>query len=339
MSTPAMVVDEVVARWGLPAGACVRLAGDVSQRAYYRVPLPGGEPATAVLMLTPAEEASKLADWLAIGDYLDHRGVAVPRVLRRDEERLALLIDDVGDRLLTLLPDPLEADAWYRRVLGDLARLEVQAATEPDEASPAHARDLSEQRIRWELRRFRKVVAGPLADLSDDERFVWKAGEDQLAAALRSGPQTWMHRDLHARNLLVHDGRIWWIDFQDAMRGPWLYDVASLLFDPYAALAEPRRMALREDYLNLPGRVHQVVGGREVERLWWTCVSQRLVHCVACYVWVWEHRGIDTYLPYLGFALRELQAALEQCAAAEPLARVMAPRWDAAHERWSGYAG
>ncbi|MBI2298359.1 MAG: phosphotransferase [Armatimonadetes bacterium] len=335
------MVDERLAAaltaWGLAHLPCTRLAGDVSRRRYYRLAGPelAAHGGTAVGMVTPLEELHKMHDWVAVGRYLASHGVPVPEVYRRDDPLAVMLVQDVGDTLLTLVHDPAAADAWYRVCLADLARIERAATREPADASPAHGRDLSEERIRWELRRFRKVVAGVLRDLSDAELALWKEGEDALVAALRGGPQAWMHRDLHARNLLVRHGRLWWVDFQDAMLGPWLYDVASLLFDPYAALPESRREALREDYLALPGRVHRDLGGRAVEAAWWTVATQRLVHCVACYVWVWEHDGKDTYLPYLNAAVRELRAAMGRAPAAGPLARVMAPRWDGLLERWS----
>ena len=44
------------------------------------------------------------------------------------------------------------------------------------------------------------------------------------------------HRDYHSRNLMLHDGRLHIIDFQDARLGPDTYDLASLLRDSYVDL-------------------------------------------------------------------------------------------------------
>jgi hypothetical protein len=57
-------------------------------------------------------------------------------------------------------------------------------------------------------------------------------------------------------------------------------------------------------------------------------VVQRLAHCAACYVWVADQLGNDTYLRYLPFTFTHLRAALAACAPAAPLSRVMASRWD-----------
>ena len=185
--------------------------------------------------------------------------------------------------------------------------------------------------MRWELRRYRKVVAAPIADLTDDELALWKLGEDQVVSALLAAPRVWMHRDLHARNLLIGDERAMWIDFQDAMMGPWQYDAVSLLLDPYAALDEPRREALRAYYLSVS---RHASSDDQADTLWWLCAVQRLVHCVACYIFVCEHQANSAYLRYLPFALARLREVLDRCPAAAPLAQVMATRWAPLDQRW-----
>jgi len=320
-----------MASWGLRVDTSQPLAGDVSHRRYFR--LAGGAlQGTAVAMVSPPSELQKMRDWVAIGQWLEARQVAVPRTLQVSEEQVVLLITDVGDALLCDEPAPLP---WTLQVVEDLARLEVAP---PSDQSPAHRRRLEPDRIRWELRRFRKVVAAAVEELSDPELAAWKAGEDALVAGLCGGRQVWMHRDLHSRNILVQSGRAWWIDFQDAMMGPWLYDLASLVFDPYAALDETARETVREHYLGLPGRACGAASRAEIERHWRQAAVQRLVHCVACYVWVYEHDERPLYLRYLPYAMARLREVMAACPAAAPLAEVMTTRWDALLDRWSDHA-
>ena len=44
------------------------------------------------------------------------------------------------------------------------------------------------------------------------------------------------HRDYHSRNLMLSQGQLYLIDFQDARMGPDTYDLASLLRDSYVDL-------------------------------------------------------------------------------------------------------
>ncbi|HEY8549759.1 MAG TPA: phosphotransferase, partial [Vicinamibacterales bacterium] len=46
------------------------------------------------------------------------------------------------------------------------------------------------------------------------------------------------HRDYHSRNLMLHQGTLYMIDFQDARMGPDTYDLVSLLRDSYVDLKE-----------------------------------------------------------------------------------------------------
>jgi len=62
------------------------------------------------------------------------------------------------------------------------------------------------------------------------------------------------HRDYHSRNLMLHDGRLCIIDFQDARLGPDTYDLVSLLRDSYLDLPEQVVEELIAYFLALGGR-------------------------------------------------------------------------------------
>ncbi|HEV8321950.1 MAG TPA: phosphotransferase, partial [Myxococcota bacterium] len=57
-----------------------------------------------------------------------------------------------------------------------------------------------------------------------------------VAERLAAAPAVLVHRDFQSRNLLVQDGRLRVIDFQDALMGPRVYDLVALLRDSYVTL-------------------------------------------------------------------------------------------------------
>ena len=61
------------------------------------------------------------------------------------------------------------------------------------------------------------------------------------------------HRDYHSRNLMLHEERLYIIDFQDARMGPDTYDLASLLRDSYVDLPEQTVSELIAYFLALKG--------------------------------------------------------------------------------------
>jgi aminoglycoside/choline kinase family phosphotransferase len=60
-----------------------------------------------------------------------------------------------------------------------------------------------------------------------------------------------MHRDFQSRNIMVKEGRLRIVDFQTAHRGPGLYDLASLLKDPYHPVPREERRELAREFRGL----------------------------------------------------------------------------------------
>ena len=81
-------------------------------------------------------------------------------------------------------------------------------------------------------------------------RAEWSAIVEELA----SEPRVLCHRDYHSRNLMLHDGSLYIIDFQDARMGPDTYDLASLLRDSYVDLTPQQVDELIAFFLALNGQ-------------------------------------------------------------------------------------
>jgi len=64
----------------------------------------------------------------------------------------------------------------------------------------------------------------------------------RLASELAALPRVLCHRDYHSRNLMVHGGLLYVIDFQDAVYGPITYDIVSLTRDAFVSWEEERVM-------------------------------------------------------------------------------------------------
>jgi aminoglycoside/choline kinase family phosphotransferase len=61
------------------------------------------------------------------------------------------------------------------------------------------------------------------------------------------------HRDYHCRNLMLHEGNLFLIDFQDARMGPDTYDLVSLLRDAYVDFTEAQVEQFIAFFLALKG--------------------------------------------------------------------------------------
>jgi aminoglycoside/choline kinase family phosphotransferase len=77
---------------------------------------------------------------------------------------------------------------------------------------------------------------------SDAQHAQWQKVCDMLVASALAQPQVAVHRDWMPRNLMVAEPNPGILDFQDAVRGPITYDLASLLRDAFISWDEEREI-------------------------------------------------------------------------------------------------
>jgi hypothetical protein len=222
------------------------LAGDASTRRYARAWLAGGgAPPTAVVMILADRGIAMSSDELAVFQeplrelpyvnvhrFLERLGVAIPALYADASARGLLLLEDVGD---TPLWDalqgrpPAEQQSLFERAIDQLLLLEIDGTRQRDDRCIAFQQVFDRRLFDWEFEHFLEyglpgpLTAGELAEL--------RAHFARLSALLDAQPRVLNHRDFHAWNLYVQDGRIRVIDFQDALLAPAPYDLATLLGD------------------------------------------------------------------------------------------------------------
>jgi N-acetylmuramate 1-kinase len=210
------------------------LPGEASTRRYVRLlRLHHYDLASAVAMLfprgTPPAEVQRVERSTRL---LHEAGVPVPAVYDSDPQRGWILQEDLGDVSLAAAlqaghaPEPL-----YEEALAILPRV---AALRQLDTSPRPPLDA--ERLQRELNLFvtsALELEPPGAGLMRDLQ--------RLVEACGASPTVLCHRDYHARNLMLHGGRLRVIDHQDALPGPCAYDAVSLAYDPYVELPDALR--------------------------------------------------------------------------------------------------
>jgi hypothetical protein len=91
-----------------------------------------------------------------------------------------------------------------------------------------------------------KYYFADLQRIPYDKAEVVKEMEQMSKELGRMQPQMLMYRDFQSRNIMLHDGKTYLIDYQGSMQGPPQYDIASLLWQAKAQLPE----AWKEDLIN-----------------------------------------------------------------------------------------
>ena len=171
--------------------------------------------------------------FVRVSGYLEAMQLCAPRVLEADVENGFLLLTDLGsDEYLNWLQnEPDSADALYHDAIDALLVMQRRG-----EAYQSSLPPYDEKLLRFELSLFRDWLCGTHLNLnfSDDDEREWQRCCDLLVENAMSQPQVFVHRDYHSRNLMfVPEENPGILDFQDAVEGPFTYDLVSLLKDCY----------------------------------------------------------------------------------------------------------
>ena len=290
-------VRELVARdfAGLhPEATLLPMTGDASTRRFFRAGLRDGS--TRVLM-DYGESFSAPSDDQQLTAIFLEAGLPVASIEHSRPEAGYLVLEDLGE---TMLEDRLQVPALYHEAVDLIVRMAVQGsivlARSPRADSPA----LDAERFRFEMRffeeHFLKQSHAPL-------RIRLDALADRAATGM---PPVLCHRDYHCRNLVVRpSGALAMVDIQDARRGPEGYDLASLVFDPYAGLDSSMRAELIDRY------VERRADGIDAERfrsvLPWIAL-QRLLKALGTFGYQAAVHGTDRYDRAIGPALRSIRS-------------------------------
>lgn len=225
------------------------LAGDGSDRQWYRL-TSGRQQLIMVdhgICKNPAVQQEADA-YVAIGRHLHRSQVSVPQIFLADPFSGRVFLEDLGDRHLqqqVQQQSPQDTLTLYQQVIDAWLHMGMTAIqnfnTGWTHQSPSYDKaTILENECRYFMEAFIQGYLGW------STRYESLAAEFELLAdaALKHQVNGLIHRDLQSRNIMIRDGGIAFIDFQGARPGPLQYDLASLLIDPYVALAPELRSRL-----------------------------------------------------------------------------------------------
>ena len=181
----------------------MKLNGAGSNRVYYRL---HGDGFSVIAVVGTSFEENRA--FVALADAFAKNGVDAPEVLAVSDDGLCYLQTDLGDTKL------LESMKQSREN-GCFAEDDVRLLC-------------NERTIKWDLNYFKycflKGVGIEFNECLLEDEF------DKLTALLLSdNDDVFLYRDFQSRNVMVFDGKPFYIDFQGGRRGPVYYDVASFV--------------------------------------------------------------------------------------------------------------
>src|SRR5690349_14674335 len=219
----------------------VPLTGDASDRRYFRVLI--RDAPSQVLAVHPQAIEFERLPFANVARLMASMPVPVPAILGHSNPLGIIALQDLGDVTLQAhlgAATPAEHAALYRQAVMLIETLQRRGAAlaSPDYIPYGIAFDV--EKLTWELQFFTKHFLEGYrgAVLTPASREALAVEYAAIAEELAGEARVLCHRDYHSRNLMLHEGRLYIIDFQDTRMGPDTYDLVSLLRDSYMDFTE-----------------------------------------------------------------------------------------------------
>lgn len=194
--------------------------------------------------------------FIYMSGHFREKGINAPRVVAVSDDRMSYLQEDLGD---TLLFSAIEKGRLTRSFSNEEKDLLIQTVKSLPDIQFAGAVGLDfgycypsaqfdVRTIMWDLNYFKYCFLKATGIEFQEDRL-----EDDFQALadvlMRSQSGTFMYRDFQSRNVMIYDGKPWFIDFQGGRKGPFYYDIASFLWQAKANYPDSLRQELIDVYI------------------------------------------------------------------------------------------
>ena len=270
---------------------------EASHRHFYRVQ-DKASALTWVAMWSPPELENN-AQFLALAKVF--AGLGTPAVLAQDQDLGFFLMEDLGD---THLADGYSQAANNQDRMAHLVNTALDGLVGWQQVNDPQIPAYDQDRLVMEFDLCQQWLVDGLMEqaVSDQDAQVLSHSRNALVAAMLDQPQVCVHRDYHCRNLLIIDKgettRLGIVDFQDALIGPALYDVASLLRDCYYRHDEN---LIASSLARFAANSPQLSAASSQQVTWWhdACAIQRQVKAIGIFARLHLRDAKSSHLGYI----------------------------------------
>ncbi|MFH0892975.1 MAG: RNase adapter RapZ [Bacteroidota bacterium] len=284
-----------------------------SSRRYFRMIAKNGNHVIGVYN----EDVKENRVFLSFTKHFISCGLQVPGILAEDESEKAYLLQDLGDTtLFSFLSQQRElsgfsADiiSWYKKAIDQLLLFQIVAGKEIDYSVCYPRGKFDKQSMLWDLNYF-KYYFLKLAGISFDEQKLENDFEAFSNLLLEAGCEHFMYRDFQSRNIMIHEGNVWFVDYQGGRKGALQYDLASLLYDAKADIPDDTRKELLDYYVSqLSG--YFTIYSDLFKKQFYTFVYIRILQALGAYGFRGFYERKEHFLVSIPYALKNLEWLLE----------------------------
>jgi aminoglycoside/choline kinase family phosphotransferase len=208
------------------------LPQDASTRKYYRITT---NIQLSYIVMDDSVDQTNIIKFVNINNKMKSVGIAVPEIYSISFDNKYLLLEDFGsvslNQYLSIQRDAEEEVLMYHNLMNVI--LKMQSIEEVSDLKRLNF-DIIQEGIELYVQYYLSPMAKDFIKESDKKELIdiWQS----LYNNLPTHEYAFSHRDFHADNILIRDGKfgkeaLGIIDHQDAILAPKVYDVISILED------------------------------------------------------------------------------------------------------------
>ena len=313
-------------RFGAPVRRVEPLQGQLGGSGRSILRLLGGQQ-TAIGILYGVREEN--VAFLEFSKHFRRHGLPVPEIYGEDLEHGAYLEQDLGDTtLFDFLSQNRSGNAisravveGYQTALEVLPRFQIEASRDLNYKVCYPRASFDRQSIIWDLNYF-KYYFLRLAGIPFNEQALEEDFTRLTKFLLTAGHDYFLYRDFQSRNIMLHEGQLFFLDYQGGRKGALQYDVASLLYDAKADLPPQLRQQLLDHYLDTL-RSYVPVSREEFLQHYYAYVYVRLMQAFGAYGFRGFYEQKAHFLQSVPYALKNLRWLLHNVNLAVALPTLM----------------
>ena len=245
-------------------------------------------------------------------------GIPVPAIYAQSKDTQIYLQEDLGSlTLFDFLAETRIQEGFsrtiteeYKKVLEILPAIQVTAGRQIDFSVCYPRAAFDQQSMMWDLSYF-KYYFLKLARIPFDEQLLEDDFQKFAAYLLSADSNYFLYRDFQSRNVMLKDGKVWFIDYQGGRKGALQYDLASLLYDGKADIPQGVRDELFGFYLDELEKIIPV-DRYEFMRFFKGFVLIRIMQAMGAYGFRGFYEKKEHFLKSIPFALDNLESILRK---------------------------
>jgi len=216
-------------------------SADASFRRYFR--LTSGDRRWIIMDAPPDKEDCQA--FVYVAKLIESVGVQSPHIGAFDAEQGFMQLSDLGTQAYLDKLNLKTVDSLYIDAIQALIKMQTLSVDLPRYNAELL---ISEMALfsEWYLQKHLNLT------LDDVQIKIIADAIELLAVSALQQPAVFVHRDYHSRNLMVTaENNPGVIDFQDAVNGPYTYDLVSLIKDCYIVWPRQKQLMWVDQFLAL----------------------------------------------------------------------------------------